>query len=163
MVPSGSETSTNSLFELLTVYTAVPARVLATPEAGDEAALACATDANGGGGGGGRARRRRRGPGGGGGCGGKLAARVPARRLASSRREESSEPRRRHCWWRKAERERRGFREAQGLGGDSIVDGETVQAFGCRHCATEREGARLVEGEREDVEVLVSSPEHTRS
>lgn len=101
------------MFELLTVYTAVPARVLATPEAGAEAVLACARDANGGGGGGGEERelRRRLAGCGGGGGGGKLAARVPARRRVSSRRRERSEPRRRHCWWRKVERERRGFWE----------------------------------------------------
>lgn len=105
LTPLGSEMSTNSLFELLTVYTAVPARVLATCSELNPAATACfgcEIEANGRGGGcAGRTRLF--------GGGQRAAARVPASRLVSSKRAAMSAPRRRQCWWMKVESESSGF------------------------------------------------------
>lgn len=106
LTPLGSEISTNSLFELLTVYTAVPAKVLATWSELRVAANAClgwARDAKGGGGGDRRKPLET--------AGGQFPARVPAKRLVSSSRLTSSEPNRRQCWWMKVESESRGFEE----------------------------------------------------
>lgn len=109
LAPSGSEMSTNSLLELLTVYTAVPAKVFATWSELRAAAAACfvsETEANGGGG-----RRS--------------SLVVPAvsekllakARVVSPNRVASSAPNLWQCWWMKVERDKRGL---EGLVG-SIV------------------------------------------
>lgn len=103
----GSEISTNSLFELLTVYTAVPTRLFATwselrvAEAA-KAWLGWPTQAKGGVP---EAESRRLVAGG---------RKFPASRL------ESSAPRRRQCWWMKLERDSRGFERPKGFG-DSMT------------------------------------------
>ena len=109
----GSEISTNSLLELLTVYTAVPARLLATwseliaPVKSRLAGRAsCDKDANGK-----ELSGRERFSAGG--------VQLPASRLVSSRRLASSAPSRRQCWWMKVENDSRGL---EGLGVSMVRD-----------------------------------------
>lgn len=111
LIPLGSEISTNSLLELLTVYTAVPARLLATwselratPKSRLAPRASCDIDANGKE----LSGSERLSAGGG---------QLPASRLVSSSRLASSAPSRRQCWWMKVENDSRGF---EGFGG-SIV------------------------------------------
>lgn len=109
----GSEISTNSLFELLTVYTAVPTRLFATWSELRVAVAAKAwfgwpTQAKGG-----EPEAESR----------PLVAggrKFPASLLVSSSRLESSAPRWRQCWCMKLERDSKGFERPKGFG-DSMT------------------------------------------
>lgn len=120
LTPLGSDTSTNSLFELLTVYTGVPARALATCSelsVATAACFGCASEAKGG-------RKAGRWSQLTAGNGEKFPARDPASRLVSSIRLESSVPSRWEWWLMNVGSEERGLKENAGFGNSIFVNWE---------------------------------------
>lgn len=109
--------STNSLLELLTVYTAVPVSVLATASG-----LSARSNARFSRGGAAAAAMAGR-------CAARAAAAAaPAMRRPSSTRAERSEPRRERWWWMKDESDSIGFGEGEGENDDDDDDDDFMGA-----------------------------------